>query len=94
MVGRARTVGFLPDDRQGILEHVFYRLEKPCASGPVDHAVIATHCHPHAAANVHFAVVHDRLRDNANPFTLNLMKGGIVYSNFVTTVSPIMRRTP
>ncbi len=30
----------------------------------------------------------DRLRDNFNPFALNLMKGGIVYSNFVTTVSP------
>ncbi len=30
----------------------------------------------------------DRLRDNANPFGLNFMKGGIVYSNFVTTVSP------
>ena len=31
---------------------------------------------------------HERLRDNFNPFALNLMKGGIVYSNFVTTVSP------
>ena len=31
---------------------------------------------------------YDRLRDNANPYALNLMKGGIVYSNFVTTVSP------
>jgi starch synthase len=30
----------------------------------------------------------DRLEDNFNPFALNLMKGGIVYSNFVTTVSP------
>ncbi len=29
-----------------------------------------------------------RLRDNANHAALNLMKGGIVYSNFVTTVSP------
>jgi starch synthase len=29
-----------------------------------------------------------RLRDNGNPLALNLMKGGIVYSNFVTTVSP------
>lgn len=29
-----------------------------------------------------------RLQDNFNPFALNLMKGGIVYSNFVTTVSP------
>ncbi len=29
-----------------------------------------------------------RLRDDGNPFALNLMKGGIVYSNFVTTVSP------
>ncbi|MGB3240687.1 MAG: glycogen synthase GlgA [Geitlerinemataceae cyanobacterium] len=31
---------------------------------------------------------YDRLQDNFNPFVLNLMKGGIVYSNFVTTVSP------
>ncbi len=31
---------------------------------------------------------YDRLRDNANPQAINLMKGGIVYSNFVTTVSP------
>jgi starch synthase len=31
---------------------------------------------------------YDRLRDNCNPRALNLMKGGIVYSNFVTTVSP------
>jgi starch synthase len=30
----------------------------------------------------------DRLQDNFNPFALNFMKGGIVYSNFVTTVSP------
>ena len=31
---------------------------------------------------------YDRLRDNFNPNAINLMKGGIVYSNFVTTVSP------
>jgi starch synthase len=30
----------------------------------------------------------DRLRDPGNPHATNLMKGGIVYSNFVTTVSP------
>jgi starch synthase len=30
----------------------------------------------------------DRLQDNFNPAAINLMKGGIVYSNFVTTVSP------
>jgi starch synthase len=30
----------------------------------------------------------DRLQDNHNHQRLNLMKGGIVYSNFVTTVSP------
>jgi len=33
----------------------------------------------------------DRLRDNFNHSALNLMKGGIVYSNFVTTVSPRYR---
>lgn len=31
---------------------------------------------------------YDRLRDNFNATAINLMKGGIVYSNFVTTVSP------
>jgi starch synthase len=31
---------------------------------------------------------YDRLQDNFNPFVLNFMKGGIVYSNHVTTVSP------
>ncbi len=31
---------------------------------------------------------HDRMRDNFNAFAVNLMKGGIVYSNFITTVSP------
>ncbi|MEQ9553242.1 MAG: glycogen synthase GlgA [Coleofasciculus sp. G3-WIS-01] len=30
----------------------------------------------------------DRLKDNFNPFAINFMKGGIVYSNAVTTVSP------
>jgi len=30
----------------------------------------------------------ERLRDNFNPFSLNFMKGGIVYSNHVNTVSP------
>ncbi|MCP2731497.1 glycogen synthase GlgA [Limnofasciculus baicalensis] len=30
----------------------------------------------------------ERLQDNFNPFSLNFMKGGIVYSNAVTTVSP------
>lgn len=31
---------------------------------------------------------YDRLRDNHNPRALNLMKAGVVYSNFTTTVSP------
>lgn len=31
---------------------------------------------------------HDRLLDDHRPGAVNLMKGGIVYSNFVTTVSP------
>ncbi|NDJ18247.1 glycogen synthase GlgA [Myxacorys almedinensis] len=30
----------------------------------------------------------DKLRDNFNPFAINLMKGGIVYANYVNTVSP------
>jgi starch synthase len=31
---------------------------------------------------------YNRLRDNFNHSAINLMKGGIVYSNYVTTVSP------
>lgn len=31
---------------------------------------------------------NDRLQDNFNHTAINLMKGGIVYANFVTTVSP------
>ncbi|WP_017306376.1 glycogen synthase GlgA [Spirulina subsalsa] len=31
---------------------------------------------------------YERLRDNFNPFAINLMKGGIVYSNYFNTVSP------
>ena len=31
---------------------------------------------------------YDRLQDNFNPFAINFMKGGIIYSNHVTTVSP------
>lgn len=31
---------------------------------------------------------YDRMRDNFSPGAVNLMKGGIVYSNAVTTVSP------
>jgi starch synthase len=31
---------------------------------------------------------YHRMRDNHNPHALNILKGGIVYSNFVTTVSP------
>ncbi len=30
----------------------------------------------------------DRLQDNGNPFAINFMKGGIVYANYVNTVSP------
>lgn len=35
---------------------------------------------------------HERLRDDFNPSQLNLAKAGIVYSNFVTTVSDRHRR--
>ncbi|WP_240342347.1 glycogen synthase [Methylococcus sp. EFPC2] len=31
---------------------------------------------------------YERMRDNHNPHAINLMKAGVVYSNFVTTVSP------
>jgi starch synthase len=30
----------------------------------------------------------EKLQDTTNPATINLLKGGIIYSNFVTTVSP------
>ena len=30
----------------------------------------------------------ERLRDNGNPMAINFMKGGIVYANYVNTVSP------
>jgi starch synthase len=33
-------------------------------------------------------LVPERLQDPSNPRAVNLMKGGIVFSNFVTTVSP------
>ena len=33
-------------------------------------------------------MTHDRLLDNFNPQAINLMKGGIIFSNFITTVSP------
>jgi starch synthase len=38
--------------------------------------------------NSEYYFQYDRMRDNFNPFALNFMKGGIVYSNFITTVSP------
>jgi starch synthase len=31
---------------------------------------------------------YEKIRDNFNPFGINFMKGGIVYANYVTTVSP------
>jgi starch synthase len=43
------------------------------------------------ATNLHrpdYYFHYDRLLDNQTPHALNLMKGGVVYSNFVTTVSP------
>ncbi len=35
-----------------------------------------------------YYVQPEKLRDDFNPHALNLMKGAIVYSNFITTVSP------
>jgi starch synthase len=48
-----------------------------------EHILRATGLNRHA----HF-FSRDRLQDQFNPSALNLMQGGIVYSNFVTTVSP------
>jgi starch synthase len=41
-----------------------------------------------AAGLPHHLFQADRLRDDFNHNAINLMKGGVVYSNFVTTVSP------
>lgn len=38
--------------------------------------------------NPSYLMTQDKLLDNFNHSAINLMKGGIVYSNFVTTVSP------
>ncbi|MFE1746343.1 glycogen synthase GlgA [Coleofasciculus sp. H7-2] len=38
--------------------------------------------------NESYYFTYDRLQDSFNPFALNFMKGGIVYANAVTTVSP------
>jgi starch synthase len=43
------------------------------------------------AANLHplsYYRAADRMKDDSRPETVNLLKGGIVYSNFTTTVSP------
>jgi starch synthase len=48
-----------------------------------EHILRATGLNRHA-----YFYQQERLQDNANPAALNLLKGGIVYSNFVTTVSP------
>ena len=51
--------------------------------------VRASGCCGRPAWAIPFATsLRERLRDDFNPFALNLLKGGIVYSNFVTTVSP------
>lgn len=38
--------------------------------------------------NPHHFFCNDKMLDPSRPATLNLLKGGIVYANFVTTVSP------
>ncbi len=48
-----------------------------------EHLLRATGLNRHA-----YFFHQDRLEDNFNRAAINLMKGGIVYSNFVTTVSP------
>jgi starch synthase len=51
-----------------------------------EHILRATGLNRHA-----YFFHQDRLQDNFKHSALNLMKGGIVYSNFVTTVSPRYR---
>jgi starch synthase len=51
-----------------------------------EHILRATGLNRHA-----YFFHQDRLKDNFNHAALNLMKAGIVYSNFVTTVSPRYR---
>ncbi|OSM07285.1 putative glycogen/starch synthase, ADP-glucose type [Magnetofaba australis IT-1] len=38
--------------------------------------------------NAHGLMNHGQLLDDQHPHTVNMMKGGIVFSNFITTVSP------
>ena len=38
--------------------------------------------------NPAYFMTHEKLLDNGNPHAVNLMKGGCVFSNFITTVSP------
>jgi len=42
----------------------------------------------HGANRPEYYYHYDRLRDNQIPAALNLMKAGVVYANFTTTVSP------
>ena len=51
-----------------------------------EHILRATGLNRHA-----YFYHQDRLQDNFNHAAINLMKGGIVYSNFITTVSPQYR---
>jgi starch synthase len=51
-----------------------------------EHILRATGLNRHA-----YFFHQDRLQDNFNHSAINLMKGGIVYSNFITTVSPQYR---
>lgn len=51
-----------------------------------EHILRATGLNRHA-----YFYHQDRLQDNFNHAAINLMKGGIIYSNFVTTVSPQYR---
>ncbi len=63
---------------------VCYTIHNFKHQGAIGHFVLeATGLNNHG----HF-LCHERLLDNFNPHAVNMMKGGIVYSNFVTTVSP------
>jgi starch synthase len=58
-----------------------HNFQHQCVTG--EHVLRAT------GLNRHSYFFHpDRLQDNFNHGAINLLKGGIVYSNFVTTVSP------
>jgi starch synthase len=72
-----------------IYQHVGMRHSRVCFTlHNVQHQGVTREHILRATGLNHHVINRDRLQDNFNHAALNLMKGAIVYSNFVTTVSP------